>query len=625
MKLILQKGVTSQTALIFVQDSSATDGSGLTGLAYDTASLAWYYYREAQGTGGTQVTLANQTLGTWISGGFIVVDATNMPGFYEIGIPDAALASGADFVAMVLRGAADMAPVTLEIELVDIDLADGVRMGLTALPNAAAGAPGGLPISEAGELDIDTLLGRITGNVALASKLEAYVQLLARRDAAIATDRATELGEINADEGSGSGNYANTTDAQEGIRDNAPTAAATGAAAALAAIDLDHLIKTTPGAANPGTGTYLDQMMNKDDDQNHDQATDSQEAQADAATANQTTVLARLGTWTGSARNTILGAFQALFRKDADATVPSDINADLGGGAGAADNTTDSTEAIRDRGDAAWTTGGGASAAAIADAVFDENPSEHTDEDSFGNVVNNLTEEVADTYRFTANALSQAPGGAAGETYSVTFTVNDGGGSPIQGAVVSVFNNAEDEVSRVDLYSDLAGQAKVGLTDGTYKCYVWKSGYTQDGPDTVVVNGDVAANTFTCPAVSGAPTDELALDGALTVRVISGGRTSAQMTQFVRLQFLEDGIAKDCSGLTANVTAVLEKGGAAVIDHQALTPRTLTSGIYDWALPGTLAAGVYQLQCELVGTSRRASAENTPHHRQAEHLGSDHS
>jgi hypothetical protein len=67
-----------------------------------------------------------------------------------------------------------------------------------------------------------------------------------------------------------------------------------------------------------------------------------------ATAANQTTILARLGAWAGSGRNTILGAFQALFRKDSDATVPSDVNADLGSGAGAANNTTDSLESLRD-------------------------------------------------------------------------------------------------------------------------------------------------------------------------------------------------------------------------------------------------------------------------------------
>jgi hypothetical protein len=43
------------------------------------------------------------------------------------------------------------------IRLTDVDLSDGVRAGLTALPNAAADAAGGLPISDAGGLDLDAM------------------------------------------------------------------------------------------------------------------------------------------------------------------------------------------------------------------------------------------------------------------------------------------------------------------------------------------------------------------------------------------------------------------------------------------------------------------------------------
>lgn len=83
---------------------------------------------------------------------------------------------------------------------------------------------------------VTTLLSRLTatragyldnlsgGAVALASKLKRYVQLLARKDAAIATDAATELGEINEDVASGAGAYANTTDAQEALRDRGDAA-----------------------------------------------------------------------------------------------------------------------------------------------------------------------------------------------------------------------------------------------------------------------------------------------------------------------------------------------------------------------------------------------------------------
>ncbi len=66
--------------------------------------------------------------------------------------------------------------------------------------------------------------------------------------------------------------------------------------------------------------------------------------------------------------------FSALTRKDAGlagdiASVFTTINQDYGSGAGAYDNTTDSVEAIRDRGDAAWTGGGGLSAQDVRDAM----------------------------------------------------------------------------------------------------------------------------------------------------------------------------------------------------------------------------------------------------------------
>jgi hypothetical protein len=158
MKLFVTKATTSKTMLVFIQDSSSTVGAGLTGLAWNTASLSWYYYREGAGTGGTQVTLATQTIGTWATGGFIELDATEMPGWYEIGVPNAALATGVDFVGMVLKGATNMAQVNIEIQLTGFDVNDGVRGGFTSLPNAAADAAGGLAISDAGGLDLDAQL-----------------------------------------------------------------------------------------------------------------------------------------------------------------------------------------------------------------------------------------------------------------------------------------------------------------------------------------------------------------------------------------------------------------------------------------------------------------------------------
>lgn len=143
-KLSLVKASTSVELIIFVQDSSSTTGAGLTGLVFDTSGLGCHYYRESAAA-DVDITLATATLGTYASGGFIVVDGTNMPGVYNLHPPDLALATGVDNVVVFCDGATNMAPLVLEIQLTDIDLNDGVRGGMTALPNVAAGSAGGLP------------------------------------------------------------------------------------------------------------------------------------------------------------------------------------------------------------------------------------------------------------------------------------------------------------------------------------------------------------------------------------------------------------------------------------------------------------------------------------------------
>ena len=121
MKLHVTKDTTSKILHIFIQDSSATDGSGLTGIQYGYAGLVAYYMREGD-TSSTAITLSDiDTLGTWVSGGFKEFDRNNMPGLYEIHAPDGALASGANHVVIMYHGATNMAPVVLEVQLTDMD------------------------------------------------------------------------------------------------------------------------------------------------------------------------------------------------------------------------------------------------------------------------------------------------------------------------------------------------------------------------------------------------------------------------------------------------------------------------------------------------------------------------
>lgn len=156
MDYIVTKGATSKIALIFIQDSSSTTGAGLTGLAFNTASLVAYRARSDDGNaGGIAMTLATATKGTWTSIGFVEKDATNMPGWYEFGIPNAALASGSDWCAIEMKGATNMVPFQLLIQLTGADFQDTVRAGLTALPNAAATSAGGLPTVGTGASQID--------------------------------------------------------------------------------------------------------------------------------------------------------------------------------------------------------------------------------------------------------------------------------------------------------------------------------------------------------------------------------------------------------------------------------------------------------------------------------------
>ena len=121
MKLALKKGATSVRLYVFVLDSTLTTGAGKTGIAYNAASLVAYYVRP--GAAAVAITLATQTVtGAYSSGGWVEVDATNMPGVYRFDVPDAAHAAGVDAAVVMIKGATGMAPVTIEVQLTDFDL-----------------------------------------------------------------------------------------------------------------------------------------------------------------------------------------------------------------------------------------------------------------------------------------------------------------------------------------------------------------------------------------------------------------------------------------------------------------------------------------------------------------------
>jgi hypothetical protein len=93
------KDSTSKSFFIYIVTAV---GAPATGLAFDSAGLLASY----AGTKLARVAITPADLAAittaWSSGGFKEVDATNMPGWYRIDVPNAALALSADAVVVTV-------------------------------------------------------------------------------------------------------------------------------------------------------------------------------------------------------------------------------------------------------------------------------------------------------------------------------------------------------------------------------------------------------------------------------------------------------------------------------------------------------------------------------------------
>jgi|GEM_PF-5339536 len=144
----LKRGTTSFILERPIQDTRSNAGGLLHGLAYNSPGLGFRWKKAGDAT-WTAIPLAAGTVGAFVnsagagSGGGFAETPEN--GVYAVSLPDGALAAGSTTrVLLKLDGAANMLPLLVEIELDALDYQDGVRAGLTALPNAAARTSGGL-------------------------------------------------------------------------------------------------------------------------------------------------------------------------------------------------------------------------------------------------------------------------------------------------------------------------------------------------------------------------------------------------------------------------------------------------------------------------------------------------
>lgn len=124
-------------------------------MLYNSALLTATYHRNTAAAGGAAITLVTMTCGTWASGGFKEMDATLMPGWYQLGMPDAALATGADSVSLHIRGVVGSADAVMAIDLID--------------PPATAAALASAVALLATTAQLNTAVATLQGNVITAA------------------------------------------------------------------------------------------------------------------------------------------------------------------------------------------------------------------------------------------------------------------------------------------------------------------------------------------------------------------------------------------------------------------------------------------------------------------------
>ncbi len=159
MKLCLSPESTSVIIHVFAQDTTVTDGSGKTGIAFGDVTA---YYMRAGETLTAMTTETIATLGTWASTGsdklgVKLVHNTNAPGLLELDLPDNIFAVGSNQVTICLRGTGFfIAPIEIQLASAPANVRHWVGDSISS------GTMSGVPI-----VDVGSILGTaVTESVA---------------------------------------------------------------------------------------------------------------------------------------------------------------------------------------------------------------------------------------------------------------------------------------------------------------------------------------------------------------------------------------------------------------------------------------------------------------------------
>lgn len=240
------------------------------------------------------------------------------------------------------------------------------------------------------------------------------------------------------------------------------------------------------------------------------------------------TLTARLGAWTGSGINTVLGAFKALLSSAASA--PSDIG-------GTFDPAADSVEALRDRGDAAWTTGGGGSITDllnITPLIPRTVDLANTATVRVGLMLTNAVDDLPSTAEITPGTISIERKAIGGTSWSAVVT--DAACSEAAGLIYydEVFDSgsgyAEGDSLRITFKSQkiTVSANDYEIADGTGRLFYSEIRQTMRG-----TNG---ANTTAPPSTSAITTaiKAMAVDGTLTFEQAQKLQTAVAANKFAK-------------------------------------------------------------------------------------------
>ena len=199
----LLKGTTDYSAYFYIVGDSghANPGEPVTGLLFSDIETGGSASYMRSGAARVDLTLITQTVaGAHSDGGFIEVDATNMPGVYRCDYPDAAFATGVDEVILqfAVASAKNAIAAPIKIQLTGVDLQDAVGLGLSRLDAAVSSrlaptvAARTLDVAAGGEAGLD--MANVTGVLGQANV--GWVDANSRVDVGAVLGTAQTAGDI---------------------------------------------------------------------------------------------------------------------------------------------------------------------------------------------------------------------------------------------------------------------------------------------------------------------------------------------------------------------------------------------------------------------------------------------